>query len=139
MVLCSGGTTLDCEFFFLGRTTLDCERSTTRLKCGSVDHFWYQNHANFKQLRPLLGISYTGSHSKNRDEVTPPKPIRKSKRQNMMISFKWLYDKSRVKKYKKNYTYDKYIIRYMREMRILCEGRENNPAAHKRCLQSTDL
>ena len=47
---------------------------------------------------------HTASHLKNREEVTPSKPI------------------SRVKKYKKEYT-------YRREMRT-CEGRENNPA-HK--------
>ena len=31
----------------------------------------------------------TGSHSKNRDKITPRKPTRNPKRRNMVIKYKW--------------------------------------------------
>jgi len=62
---------------------------------------------------------HTGSHSKNRDKITPRKPTRNPKRRNMVINTngykRWARKCSRH-------------ITYKRNMRILCQGREDNPA-----------
>ena len=66
---------------------------------------------------------HTGSHSKNRDKTTPSKPIRKSRRQNMMRNLNGY--NGQVKQYMKEYLFKV-------AMRALCDGRDNNTVVYKK-------
>ena len=61
---------------------------------------------------------HTGSHLKNRDKITPRKPTRNPKRRNMVIN---------INGYKKWARKCLRQLTYRHNMRILCQGREDNP------------
>ena len=60
---------------------------------------------------------HTGSHSKNREKMTPLKPIREPKNRSLVRNFSFI---QHVKVCKNEAT-------YMVAMRALCDGRDNNP------------
>jgi hypothetical protein len=60
----------------------------------------------------------TGPHSKNRDKFTPRKSTRNPKRQNMVIN---------INGYKRWARKCRKQITYRHNLRILCQGREDNP------------
>ena len=61
---------------------------------------------------------HTGSYSKNRDKFTPRKPARNPKRRNMVIN---------INGYKKLARKCPRQLTYNHNMKILCQGREDNP------------
>ena len=71
---------------------------------------------------------HTGSHSKNRDKTTPQK--QNPKRLNMLVN---------INGYKKLARKCPKRITYMHNMKILCQGREDNPVRTYRCFQRTSI